>query len=260
MRTLLVFPLAVIILIIVIGCTSRVPEPVTHEYSQQKKMQAPNHWAVLAQDLANKINNQLILSDNIEKAVFVEETCGDEATPCSPNETSSFNEAFRDLLITGLYSYGIPTNSTPDPESINVLYKVQVVRHNANRARTIQPGLLTALSAAVIVLRDAPSDLLILASGIAADVANSSIAIKGSYEVIITTSMIDNNQYLFRASDIYYINDKDFFHYQEVMPQTTTIKLSSKAAQEKKSREQYEHPQSPAPLPVPKEKNSTKDI
>jgi len=257
MRTLLFFPLAVVILM---GCTSRVPEPITHEYTQQKKMQASNHWAVLAQDLANKINNQLILSDNIEKAVFVEETCGNEATPCSPNETSSFNEAFRDLLITSLYSYGIPTNSTPDPESINVLYKVQIVRHNANRARTIQPGLLTALSAAVIVLRDAPSELLILASGIAADVANTTIATKGSYEVIITTSMVDNNQYLFRASDIYYINDKDFFHYQEIMPKTTTIKLSSKTAQKKEHSEPYPQPQLPAPLQTPKENNSTKDI
>jgi hypothetical protein len=39
--------------------------------------------------------------------------------------------------------------------------------------------------------------------------------------------MINNDRYLFRASDIYYINEKNFYHYQENMPQTKTIRLSS---------------------------------
>jgi hypothetical protein len=190
-------------------------------------MQASQHWEVLSKDLANRINNELIITDNLDKAVFVKETCGDEANPCKPNETSSFNEAFRDLLITNLFDYGIPTNSMQDDETIEVLYKVQVVRHNADRVRTIQPGLLTALSAAIVVLRNAPTELIILATGVAADVANSNWVSSGHYEVIITTSMVTDGRYLFRASDIYYINDKDFYHYQQSQPQTTTVKLSS---------------------------------
>jgi hypothetical protein len=71
-------------------------------------MQAASHWEVLAADLANRINNQLITTDNLDKAIFVKETCGDETISCRPNETSSFNEAFRDLLITNLFGYGIP--------------------------------------------------------------------------------------------------------------------------------------------------------
>jgi hypothetical protein len=76
-------------------------------------------------------------------------------------------------------------------------------------------------------LRNAPSDLIILASGVAADVANSNCVSSGHLEVIIKTSMVTDGRYLFRASDIYYINDKDFYHYQQSQPQTTTIKLSS---------------------------------
>lgn len=194
-------------------------------------MQASNHWAVLAQDLANRINNQLIITDNIDRTVFVEQTCGDEASTCEPNETSPFNEAFRDLLITGLYDYGIPTNSRHSPDAVEILYKVQLVRHNAKRIRTMTPGLFTTLSSAIIVLRDVPSELILLASGITADVANTGIAAMGHYEVIITTSIVDKDQYLFRASDIYYINDKDFSQYQEIMPQTKTFRLSSKTAE-----------------------------
>ncbi len=229
------FAASIVVFVLLCGCTSRIPEPVNHPYSQQKKMQASSHWQVLAADLANRINKQLIITDNINKAVFVKETCGDEAIPCQPHETSSFNEAFRDLLITNLFGYGVPTNSRPDEKTIAIQYKVQIVYHNTDRIRTLQPGLLTGLSAAVMVLYNAPTELIILASGMAADVANTSLVQNGHYEVIITTSMVLKDQYLFRASDIYYINDEDFHHYQENMPQTKTIMLSSRKPSEQTS-------------------------
>ncbi len=223
-----------LVLFFLCSCSSsRIPEPVDYKYSQQKKMQATAHWEVLAADLANRINNQLIVTDNLDKAVFVKETCGDESIPCKPHETSSFNEAFRDLLITHLFRYGVPTNSRENDKAIEVRYKVQIVRHNSDRIRTLQPGLLTGLSAAVAVLRNAPVELILLASGVVADAANTSMVTSGHYEVIITTSMVSHDRYLFRASDIYYINDNDFYHYQENMPQTKTIKLTSGPLSEK---------------------------
>lgn len=222
-----------LILIFVCNCTSRIPEPVAPPYSQQIKMQAAQHWEMLARDLADRINNELIRSDNSDKAVFVNETCGDDAAPCRPGETSSFNEAFRDLLITKLFDFGIPTSARPDDDAIAILYKVQVVRHNPNRVRTLQPGLLTALSAAIVVLRDAPADLIILAAGGAADVANATLVTTPNYEVVITTSLVAGGRYLFRASDIYYINDKDFYHYQDRLPQTTTIHVTSDVTSDK---------------------------
>lgn len=121
----------------------------------------------------------------------------------------------------------MPTKSRLDEKSITIHYKVQIVYHNTDRIRSLQPGILTGLSAAVMVLYNAPSELIILASGMAADIANTSLVQSGHYEVIITTSMVLKDQYLFRASDIYYINDEDFFHYQENMPQTKTIMLSA---------------------------------
>lgn len=238
---------------LLVSCSSRIPEPITYPYSQQHKMQASHHWEILARDLANRINNELILSNNIESAVYVKPTCGDEAHPCRANETSTFNEAFRDLLITGLYDYGIPTQSKPMPEAIEVLYKVQVVRFNSNRIRSLQPGLLTALSAAVLVMRNAPGELLLLASGAASDVANTSYTSNGRYEVIITTSMIENGKYLFRASDIYYVNDKDFYQYQETHKGTNLITLKSKISspgnQTLHSDAPFPSPPEPSPQP-----------
>lgn len=236
------------------SCSSRFPEPITYPYSQQQKMQASEHWEILAQDLANRINNELILSDNIDTAVYVKPTCGDETRPCEANETTTFNEAFRDLLITGLYNYGIPIQTRFAAESIEILYKVQVVRHNSNRLRSLQPGLVTTLSAAVVVLRNAPVELVLLAAGIAAEVANTSYTSMGHYEIIITTSMIEDEKYLFRASDIYYINDKDFYQYQEIKSVTAPITLTSR-----KSFTIVQSPQPHKPFPSPPEPSAMKN-
>jgi hypothetical protein len=48
----------------------------------------------------------------------------------------------------------------------------------------------------------------------------------GHYEVIITTSIINDNLYLMRKSDIYYINDTDFWQYQPSVP-AQEIQLTS---------------------------------
>jgi hypothetical protein len=243
------------------SCASRIPEPITYIYSQQNKMQASHHWEVLAADLANRINNELILTDNIDKAVFVKETCGDEAVPCGLNETSSFNEAFRDLLITHLVGFGIPTRNQVGEETLQILYKVQIVRHTADRARSLQPGLLTGLSAAIVVLRNAPTDLIILATGAAADVANTSLTFNEHFEVIITTSIVKRHEYLFRASDIYYINDKDFWHYQNQLPQTKTIKLSGvKKPEAEISKKTVTETVVIQPAPLPPPPSTKKDI
>ena len=231
----------VLTLLLVGGCASRIPEPITYPYSQQQKMEASHHWQVLAEDLANRINNELIITDNITKTVFVKETCGNEAAPCNPTETGSFNEAFRDLLITNLVGFGIPTQQQKTDETLEIYYKVQVVRHNSERLRTLQPGLLTGLSAAVVVLRNAPADIITMALGAAADVANANMVTNGHYEIIITTSMLSGGKYLFRASDIYYINDKDFWHYQDHLPQAKTMKLTGP------EKPQFQDPAKPLP-------------
>jgi len=221
------FPVLICATLLLGSCTASIPEPVNFPYSQQQKMQASHHWQVLARDLANRINNQLISTGHIETAVFVNPTCDEGSIPCKAEQKSSFNKAFHDLLITSMVDYGIPTRNHLTKDTLEIEYKVQVVRHTAQRVRTLQPGLLTAVSAAIVVLRDAPSELLILAGGVMADMVNTNLTLNGQYEVIITTSIIEKEKFLFRASDIYYINDEDSWQYQDGVPRTKTIQLST---------------------------------
>lgn len=214
----------------VVSACGRIPEPAGYPYTTQEKMQAAHHWNVLAKDLSNRINNELIRSDFLNTSIFVKATCGDDGIPCSKGTTSEFNEGFRDLLITELVNYGIPTSAVPDQESITVNYKVQVVRHNTNRLRTVQPGLLTALTTAVAVIRNATPEFVAISAAAGADFINSSYAKKTDIEAIITTSMVFRNKYFFRSSDIYYINDADYHHYQNNKSTVKEIQLTSSQA------------------------------
>jgi hypothetical protein len=195
------------------GCT-RIPQPVTYDYSEQQKMQAAHHWDVLANDVASQINTTLLQNNYSSAPVFVRMTCGTENTPCQPAETTQFNEGFRDLLITQLVHYGVPTSANEDPKAITVNYKVQVVYHRDKRTAARPPGVLTALTTAVSVLRWSSIDVQAVATAGFMDLASSYTDDAGQYEIIITTSMISKNKYLFRTSGIYYINDLDFWHYQ----------------------------------------------
>lgn len=224
MRLIVVTTLVCCFLLCAGGC-SRIPQPTTYAFTEQQKMQAAHHWDVLANDVANQINNSLLHNDYVSTPIFVRATCGSENTPCGPGETTQFNEGFRDLLITQLVHFGIPTSAVEDPTAIVVNYKVQVVYHRDNRYAARPPGSLTALTTAVSVLRHFPGELQAMAAAGFLDLASSATDNAGHYEIIITTSMITGNKYLFRTSDIYYINDLDFWHYQN-NAQTREIQIT----------------------------------
>lgn len=241
------------------GCfQARIPEPATYPYTQQRKIQAAEHWEVLARDTASKINKQLVLNGYAQSPVFVEYNCGDDATPCKQNETSPFNEAFRDLLITSLWDYHIPVRVKPSEAALEIQFKVQIVRHDTHRIQTIQPGVITALSATVAVLRNAPESLVIMAAGAGADVANTTFTQHEHDEIIITTSMTEHGEYFFRSSDIYYINDPDFWHYLEVYPNGSHLNFSSRTLRQKIIDE--DKPLIPNVVPVPPPGNTIPQV
>ncbi|PIE59678.1 MAG: hypothetical protein CSA32_02505 [Desulfobulbus propionicus] len=198
------------------GCI-RIPQPTGYSYSRQHKMQSAHHWNVLAADVAKEINNELIARGYLVTPVYVRHSCG-KPDNCGKGETYAFDEGFNDLLVTKLVNFGVPTRAKEEESALTVEYKVQVVFHPSPPRQLLQPGVLTALSAGILVLRNAPEDLLILASSGAVDMAAAATVINGHYEVIITTSIVDDNKYVMRSSSIYYINDMDFWHYQQTVP------------------------------------------
>lgn len=207
------------------GCT-RIPQPAGYAFSEQQKMQAAHHWDVLANDVADQVNTELIDRGLLDTPVYVRHSCGPSGD-CGPGGTFPFDEGFNDLLTTQLVNFGVPTKAKEDNKGLVVDYKIQVVYHQANRYQWPKPGVLTALTAGIMVFRNAPFEIAAIAGAASADALWSTSVFNGHYEVIITTSIVNDNLYLMRKSDIYYINDSDVLQYQQVAPAADELELTS---------------------------------
>ncbi len=212
------------------GCFfTQTPRPVAYPDSTQYKLQAAQHWNILASDVAKQIKAGLSKMDSVTQPVYVEPACGAPQGGCQPHEESPFGQGFRDLLMTHLVKEGVTTLGEIEEQSLVVSSKVQVLYHkDKRRTRRFKPGVLTAsaayLTAAIAVVRDAldygsNGDQSLAFGGAALGAAVIHDITDGSFvrfphsEVIITTSIKDYNTYLMRKTDIYYINDADSWHY-----------------------------------------------
>ncbi len=226
-----------VMLFFMFGCYTQNPKPATYRYSTQQKMQAAYHWDVLAEDVAVQIAETLEKWGYLNQPVYVRPACGAPTRVCVPHYETPFGEGFHDLLLTQLVNYGLKVSVKPDGALI-VTNKVQLVYHRSDRiARTSRPGLISAVSALAgtwaMVIRDAQLHGGSIAEtaawagagltgGILYDVT-SGMFTKGMphSEVLITTSIKDYDRYLMRKTDIYYINDADYWHYKSPPPPRT---------------------------------------
>lgn len=224
-----------IILVFMAGCYTQTPKPATYEFSLQQKMQSAGHWNVLAEDVAAQIRETLRKWGYLSQPVYIQPACGAPIGPCEPHYETPFGEGFYDLLLTQLVNYGLKV-STQENGALVVTNKVQVLWHDEDRiARAGWPGMITAAAALAggwgWVIRDAQihglgrrESAALAGAGITAAAlydAASGMFTKGGVphsEVIITTSIKDYDRYLMRKTDVYYINDKDYWHYKTPPP------------------------------------------
>ena len=219
-----------LVLFSLFGCQAytQTPKPATYKYDTQQKMQSAEHWNILAEDVASQIKKNLAKIGLLSHPIYVRPGCGAPYLPCRPHTETPFEEGFYDLLLTHLVRKGMNV-STERESSLVIGNKVQVLYHNAGRiSRTSKPGLITAAAALASglgwVIRDASEKSA--AWGLAGFTGAAFYDyVSGMFtrdmphsEVIITTSIRDYDRYLIRKTDIYYINDLDFWHYQSPSP------------------------------------------
>lgn len=114
-------------LCLISGCSSHSPLQEI-PYLGEKKTQSTQEWNVLANDVANRINNELIRQHYLNSSVHVRHSC-ETSHSCRPGEIFPFDEGFNDLLNTQLASFGINTLKTQEDAGLVVEYKVQLVYH-----------------------------------------------------------------------------------------------------------------------------------
>lgn len=205
------------------GCfyanTSQAPIATTYPYTEQQRMQAAEHWHVLAKHQADRIIKN-------EKTRFRDLYIPPSSDVSSSAPGGEFDRGFRDLLTSQLVSRGVSVVKMPHENSANVEVNVEVVEHRDRRFIRPPHGALTALAGGIAVATypinhwsEPALGLLPLAAG--ADVASGSWTQESNEEIIVTTQVVDNERILYSSSNIYYTNRGDRRHYApDQVPQT----------------------------------------
>lgn len=195
------------------ACMSQIPVATTYPVTYQKKMQAAQHWDVLAADVAQRMHDNLIDSGlSRDRAIAL--------SLQRPKYTSEFGIAFHNLLITHLMDRGFVMSESPTG-GLPVSYDIQVVTHKDRGFVRPPPGTFTALTGAVMVVRNAADHSSALANmlgAVALDVGTGFLTDTPNSEIIVTTSVMREDRYVSRVRDIYYVSDNNVEQYIAKVP------------------------------------------
>lgn len=190
------------------GCASKAPIPLAEnfELTVQPKVRSAGHWDLLSRDVVAQTLGTL------EKSGIDPNTQLHVALPPNPSE---FDLAFREFLITKLVQTGAGVRQRPDQALLEVTYHTQVVRHNSDRPHFI-PGQFTMLASGLIAaygLRNQHLDMHLLASlGVTGAMDYAASVNTGGpthTEMILTTTVTRDGQYIARKTDVYYLENVD---------------------------------------------------
>ncbi len=202
------------------ACMSQVPMATTYPVTYQKKMQAAQHWDILAADVAGRLHDALVGSG---------EQQGRSATLYvrQPRYDSDFGEAFHNLLITHLLERGFSMSENP-AVGMPVTYDIQVVSHKDRGFIRPTPGLFTALTSTVLVLHsvgDSNPATATMLGAVGLDVATGFITDQPASEIIVTTSVMNGDRYAARLRDIYYVSDNNVDQYIAKAPRPVATRM-----------------------------------
>lgn len=178
-----------------------MPENVSFEDQTQQQIQSSRQWQIVAEDMAEQLA-QTIQQNNWTKSTF-------HVFPQS--KATTFTRAFNDFLITSLVNKGVKVTTVKTASRV-FNYKIQLVEYNSLRSTMLSENYkFTSLAAGVVVARNLGEilgvDGTLLAGGVALDAADLNFA--PNLEVIITSSIVENNVFVLRKTDIYYANRVD---------------------------------------------------
>jgi hypothetical protein len=127
-----------------------------------------------------------------------------------------FSDAFQQSLITAFVKEGNPVAVDARPDAVSVGIDVMVVPHHPDRPNRTVPGKMTALGSGIWVgsaILDAfPWGAGATWFGLGADAIAATVN-ESTNEIMLTVSLAKNGFYVYRASAVYYVLDKDIEQY-----------------------------------------------
>lgn len=211
------FVTAIFLAALVSACANQ-PTAQWYQHSQQKKVNAAQHWGLIAADVV----------EQTKVAVNEQDLGKDKPLYVTDNTGSHFDRAFRNYMITGLVNAGLTVSPNRDG-AIEITYESQVIRHGESFDPSLfgyKPGMAATGVAGFWVLRD------LARSSSSLGIAAATIAGTAGYDVykateptgvelLLTTSIIQNNQYVMRNTDAYYIEKADAYLFEPCKSRST---------------------------------------
>lgn len=206
---------------IVAGCAtpySEAPLATNFPTTKQPKVQAASHWNAIANDVASQIASKLAE----RRPLYV----------VQPTTKTAFDRAFANQLVSALMAGGQTVLKTPTGALV-VEIDTQVVGFSPDRPQYRHAGTASAITTGVWALHvgEATAGAALASAVIAADAytwfrSEFASGATPQTEIIVTTSVSDNNQYLSRSTSIYYVADSDKSLYDAAGLQARNIKVT----------------------------------
>jgi hypothetical protein len=187
-----------------------VPIPQNFAQSNQRHIQAVEHWSIIAEDLANQTIVSLEKNKLSVSPIYVKH----------PSLKTEFSVAFHDFLVEELVKKGMKVNRSNANNTV-LEYKVQAIEFNSYRDLALvgTKAKWTSVGAGILVVRDVLSKNF---SSKATDIMTGAIlydfwnADEGApkLELLISSAIVDKNVYVMKTTDVYYANRDDSNLYQ----------------------------------------------
>jgi len=161
---------------------------------------AVSNWELVSRDVAAKTQAALPRG-----AVHV----------AAPHNSSTFDFAFREFLVSELVKNGATILQQPSPDGVEVTYNAQVIRHNGSGPHFIssEPIMLAEdVAAAHDVAHPHIDGNYLSAQGlmdVTEDVGSIQSADGANTEIILTTLISQDGKVLSRTTDVYYLKNTD---------------------------------------------------
>ncbi len=198
-----VFPIAILTLFVLAGCASpSAPMAERFPETSQKKLMAVQQWGMIAADVAAQTRANVASQDFLKgRPLYV-----------VPFSKAPFDQAFTNYMITSLVNAGLPVSAKPEG-AVEIKYETQMIVHKASldpRSEGFLPIATIGTSGAWVLRNAAVHNSVSLAAGttIAAAAIFDYMRTQvwpTDVELLITTSIIDDDQYKQRSTDAYYI-------------------------------------------------------
>lgn len=202
--------------VLLTACASPVPVAQNFPVSYQNVARTAAHWDVIANDVVEQTMQAITEVPQLRgRSVYV-----------AKSHSTEFNKAFREFMITRMVNEGVDVSVCRvsnmdvgfemDPPQVEVSYETQWLQHIDLPDRP-RPGAITALASGVAVLRNAAladltrgeQNVSLIATAALADVVSGQLTETPQTEIVVTTTIAENNRYVMRRSDIYYVPEAD---------------------------------------------------